>query len=91
MPVRVPAGERRVVVGKATSGLRGLEALMSWGPEKMLIKCSKESQHPTEWTPGLPVEHQENEKDTTLTSIRVEVKILQLCSIPNSLSHANLE
>ena len=24
----------------------GLEALMSWGPEKMLIRCSKESQHP---------------------------------------------
>ena len=26
---------------------------MSWGPEKMLIRCSKESQHPAEWTPGL--------------------------------------
>ena len=25
---------------------------MSWGPEKMLIRCSKESQHPAEWTPG---------------------------------------
>ena len=24
-----------------------------WGPEKMLIRCSKESQHPAEWTPGL--------------------------------------
>ena len=24
---------------------------MSWGPEKMLIRCSKESQHPAEWTP----------------------------------------
>ena len=24
----------------------GLEALMNWGPEKMLIRCSKESQHP---------------------------------------------
>ena len=35
---------------------------MSWGPEKMLIRCSKESQHPAEWTPGPPVEHQ-NEKD----------------------------
>ena len=43
---------------------------MSWGPEKMLIRCSKESQHPAEWTPGPPVEHQENEKDTTLTAIR---------------------
>ena len=26
---------------------------MNWGPEKMLIRCSKESQHPAEWTPGL--------------------------------------
>ena len=48
-----------------------------WGPEKLLIRCSKESQHPAEWTPGPPVEHQENEKDTTLPAIRVEVKILQ--------------
>ena len=24
----------------------GLEALMNWGPEKMLIRCSKETQHP---------------------------------------------
>ena len=37
----------------------------------MLIRCSKESQHPAEWIPGPPVEHQENEKDTTLTAIRV--------------------
>ena len=47
---------RQDVVGKATSGRRGLEALMSLGPEKMLIRCSKESQHPSEWTPGLLVE-----------------------------------
>ena len=32
---------------------KGLGALMNWGPEKMLIRCSKESQHPAEWTPGL--------------------------------------
>ena len=80
---------RRDVVGKATSGRRGQEALMSWGPEKMLIRCSKESQHPAEWTPGPLVEHLENEKDTTLTAIRVEVKLLQLCSISSSLSHEN--
>ena len=57
--------------------LKGLGALMNWGPEKMLIRCSKESHHPAEWTPGPPVEHQKNEKDTMLTAIRVEVKILQ--------------
>ena len=56
---------------------KGLGALMNWGPEKMLIRCSKESQHPAEWTPGPPVEHQENDKDTTLTAIRVGVKILE--------------
>ena len=51
--VRVPVGVGRDVVGKATSSRRGLLALMSWGPEKMLIRCSKESQHPAEWTLGL--------------------------------------
>ncbi len=49
-----------------------------WGPEKLLIRCSKESHHPVEsWAAGPPVEHLENEKDTTLTAIRVGVKILQ--------------
>ena len=42
---------------------------MSRCPEKMLIRCSKESYHPAEWASGTPVEHQENEKDTTLTAI----------------------
>ena len=41
---------------------KGLGALMSWGPEKMLIRCNKESHHPAEWTPRPPVEHQENKK-----------------------------
>ena len=69
---------RRDVVRKATPGRRvPREALMSWGPEKMLIRCSKESQHPAEWIPGPPVEYPESEKDTTLTAIRVGVKILQ--------------
>ena len=27
---------------------KGLGALINWGPEKMLIRCSKESQHPAE-------------------------------------------
>ncbi len=43
---------------------KGLGALMSWGPEKMLIRCSKESHHPVEsWADGRPVEHQENKTD----------------------------
>ena len=49
---RVPDSWSRNVVGKATSGRRGLWAQMSWGPEKMLIRCNKESQHPAEWTPA---------------------------------------
>ena len=57
----------------------------------MLIRCSKESHHSAEsWAAGPPVEHQEN-KNTTLTAIRVGVKMLQLCSVSNSLSHVNLE
>ena len=43
---RVPDSWRRVVVGKATPD--GV-----WGPKKMLIRCSKESQHPAEWALGL--------------------------------------
>ena len=30
-----------------------LGALMSWGPEKKLIRCNKESHHPAEWALGL--------------------------------------
>ena len=56
---------------------KGFGALMSWGPEKILIRCSKESQHPAEWTPRPPVEHQKNEKDTTLMAMKVGVKISQ--------------
>ena len=69
---------RRFEVGKATPGRGALGNPDGvWGPEKLLIRCSKESQYPAEWTPGPPVEHQENEKDTMLTAIRVGVKILQ--------------
>ena len=75
---RVGDGERWDVVGKATFGRGGpWEALISRGPEKILIRCSKESQHPAEWTPGPPVEHLENEKDTTQVwgqSIAVSVR-----------------
>ena len=80
-----------VVVRKATPGRRGLGPWWIGGPEKMPIRCSKESHHPAEWVPGPPVEHQENKKDTTLTAIRVRVKIFQFCWVSSSLSHANLE
>ena len=59
---------RRDVVRKATPGRRGPRgALMNWGPENMLIRCSKKSQHPVEWTPGLrlssPVERERPNAD----------------------------
>ena len=81
---------RRDVVRKATLGQRGLGALMSWGPEKMLIRCSKESHHPTERVSGPLVEHQENKKDTTVTAITMGSKYCSLCSVSSALSHANL-
>ena len=65
---------------------KGLGALMNWGPEKMLIRCSKESQHPAEWTPGPPVEHQENKNDTTLTAISLGSKYFSYVRSP-ALSH----
>ena len=47
---RVGDGDKRDVVGKATPCLRGpREPWLNWGLEKMLIRCSKESQHPAEW------------------------------------------
>ena len=47
--LKIGRSYRRDVVGKATSGRRCLWALMSWGPEKMLIRCCKESHQPAEW------------------------------------------
>ena len=69
---------------------KGLGALMNWGPEKMLIRCSKESQHPAEWTPGFRLSIWRTKK-TQRDGHKFGVKILQLCSISNSLSHTNLE
>ena len=87
---------RRDVVGKATPGRGGpREPRRSLGTrevaDKLLIRCNKESQHPAEWTPGPPVEHQENEKDITLTAIRVGSEYCSFCSVSSTLSHANFE
>ena len=44
---------RRDMVRKATSGRRGHWGPDGdWGPEKLLIRCSKESHHPAEWASG---------------------------------------
>ena len=63
---------------------KGLGALMNWGPEKMLIRCSKESQHPAEWTPGLRLSIRRTRK-TQRDGHKFGIKILQLCSISSSL------
>ena len=78
--VRRPGGQwscsqlERDVVGKATSGRRGLWALMSWGPKKMLIRCNKESQHPAEWALGLRLRsprEQERQRDGHNSGVKI--------------------
>ena len=41
---------------------KGLGALMSWDPEKMLIRCRKESHHPAEWSLDLRSRIKEQER-----------------------------
>ena len=90
VPLKIGRSYRRDVVGKATLGRRGLWALMSWGPEKMLIRCRKESHHPAEWPLGLWLSIRRTRK-TQRDGHKFGVKIFKLCSVSNSLSHANLE
>ena len=61
-----------------------------WGPEKMLIRCSKESQHPAEWALGLRLSSP-REQERQCDGHKFGVKIFQFCSVSSSLSHANLE
>ena len=60
---------------------------------KLEFRWVRESQHSAEsWAPRPPVEHQENEKDTTLMAIRVGVNILQsLFSLQLSLTHKTFQ
>ena len=75
---------RQDVVGKATPGRRGPRDLRWSFGDPLVTSCSRESQQsgprPSGWAAP------ENEKDTTLTAIRVGVNILQFCSVSNSLS-----
>ena len=58
-------------VGKATPDLGDLGNPDGvWGPEKLLIRCRKESHHPAEWAQGLRLSIWRTRKDTTLTGIR---------------------
>ena len=84
---RVGVGEGRDVVGKATFGRGGpREALMSWGPEKMLIRCNEESHHPAEWALGLRLSSPGERERHNADSHNFGVKIFQLCSVSSSPS-----
>ena len=61
-----------------------------WRPvgDKMWQKKPTLSRKLSPWASGWAA--LENEKDTTLTAIKVGVNILQLCSVSSSLSHTNV-
>ena len=63
---------------------------VNWRSDELETRCSRRSQHPERLAPRPPRASLENEKDTTLTAIRVGVNMLQFCSVSNSLSHTNL-
>ena len=76
----------RDVVGKATPGRRGLGPWWVGGPEKMLIRCSKESQHSAEWALGLRLSSPREQERHNVTVITVGSKYHSLCSVSRSLS-----
>ena len=93
MPVELKIGRsyRRDVVGKATSGRRGLWALMSWGPEKMLIRCCKESHHPAEWPLGLWLSSPGERERHNADGHKFWGQNISVMFGLSSLSHTNLE
>ena len=65
---------------------KGHGALMSWGPEKMLIRYNKESQHPAEWAQGLRLSSPREQERHNVTVITVGSKYYSLYSVSISLS-----
>ena len=61
---------------------------MSWGPEKMLIRCHKENQHPAVDPKTSSWASKRTRK--TRDGHNSGVKIWSLCSVSSTLSHANL-
>ncbi len=53
-----------------------------WGPEKLLIRCSKGSHYPAEWALGLRLSSPGDEKDTTLTAITLGSKYFSYVRSP---------
>ena len=94
VPVELKIGRswRRDVVRKATPGRRGpWEALMNWGPEKMLIRCNKGKPTPQQSGPQGSGWSIRRTRKTQRDGHKFGVKIFQLRSVSSSLSHANLE
>ena len=84
---RVPDSWREMWWGKPhpTEGALGNSDGI-WGPEKMLIRCSKESQHLAEWALGLRLSSPREQKRHNVTVITVVSKYCSLCSVSSSLS-----
>ena len=55
----------------------------------MLIRCSKESQHPAEWALGLRLSSPRERERHNVTVITVGSKYYSLCSVSSSLSQEN--
>ena len=82
--VRVPVEQR---CGREShTRPKGPGALMSWGLEKMLIRCNKKSQHPAEWALGLRLSNHREQERHNVTAITVGSKYYSLCSVSSSLS-----
>ena len=74
---------------RPTNWTEGSTSESSWSGSE--TRCSKESQHPVEWTPGLRLSSPGERERHNVADHNFGVKIFQLCSVSSSLSHANLE
>ena len=70
---------------------KGLGVLMNWGPEKILIRCNKESHHPAEWALGLRLSIKERERHNVYGHKSGGQNISVLFGLQLPLSHANFE
>ena len=64
-----------------------LSSSASWS--RRGTRCSKESQHPAEWTPGLRLSSPGERESHHADGHNIGVKIFQLCSVSSSLSQLN--
>ena len=62
-----------------------------WGPEKMLIRCHKESQHPAEWALGLRLNIKRTRKTQRDGHKEWRSKYEVYVRFSSTLSHANIE